>query len=196
MEKILIYLADKYHGCLKYWWLLLVLGIILLLLGVMIFVFPLLSYMTISMLFGITILISGIFYLVMSGTKTLKGRGWLFVAGLIELLFGIFLTLWPAVSATILPYLLGFWLLFKGFTLIGGLFSRSTYEGDAYGLTVGAGYALMLAARWNIDFGAGIMVGYTDYIKYDCPVCGKITGAKRGFIVAPDNLQIQLSYLF
>lgn len=79
---------------------------------------------------------------------------------------------------------------------IGGLFSRSTYEGDAYGLTVGAGYALMLAARWNIDFGAGIMVGYTDYIKYDCPVCGKITGAKRGLFVAPDNLQIQLSYLF
>ena len=78
----------------------------------------------------------------------------------------------------------------------GGLFSRSTYEGSALGITVGAGYALMLAPRWNVDFAAGVMVGYADYIKYDCPVCGKITGGKRGFIVAPDNFQVQLSYLF
>lgn len=146
MEKILIYLADKYHGCLKYWWLLLVLGIILLLLGVMIFVFPLLSYVTISMLFGITILISGIFYLVMSATKTLKGRGWLFIAGLIELLFGIFLTLWPAVSATILPYLLGFWLLFKGFTLIGIGADMSDVKGSGWGWSILWALAVIICA--------------------------------------------------
>lgn len=146
MEKILIYLADKYHGCLKYWWLLLVLGIIMFLLGIMIFVFPLLSYMTISVLFGITILISGIFYLVMSGTKTLKGRGWLFVAGLIELLFGIFLTLWPAVSATILPYILGFWLLFKGFTLIGIGADMSDVKGSGWGWSILWALAVIICA--------------------------------------------------
>ena len=146
MEKILIYLADKYHGCLKYWWLLLVLGIILLLLGAMIFIFPLLSYVTISLLFGITILISGIFYLVMSATKTLKGRGWLFIAGLIELLFGIFLTLWPAVSATILPYLLGFWLLFKGFTLIGIGADMSDVKGSGWGWSILWALAVIICA--------------------------------------------------
>lgn len=146
MEKILIYLADKYNGCLKYWWLLLVLGIILLLLGVMIFVFPLLSYVTMSMLFGITILISGIFYLVMSATKTLKGRGWLFIAGLIELLFGIFLTLWPAISATILPYILGFWLLFKGFTLIGIGADMSDVKGSGWGWSILWALAVIICA--------------------------------------------------
>lgn len=75
MEKILNYLTDKYYGCLKYWWLLLTLGIIMLALGVLIFVFPVISYLTMSMLFGIVILISGIFYIIMSASRNVKGRG-------------------------------------------------------------------------------------------------------------------------
>lgn len=146
MEKILNYLADKYHGCLKYWWLLLVLGIIMIVLGAAIFIFPLFSYITMSLLFGITILISGIFYMVMSASKTLKGRGWLFVAGLIELLFGIFLTLWPAVSAAVLPYILGFWLLFKGFTLIGIGADMSDVKGSGWGWSILWALAMIICA--------------------------------------------------
>ena len=146
MEKILNYLTDKYHGCLKYWWLLLILGIIMLLLGAMIFFFPMKSYIVMSKLFGITILISGIFYIVMSASKTIKGRGWLLIAGLIELLFGIFLTLWPSVSALILPYILGFWLLFKGFTLIGIGADMSDIKGSGWGWSILWALALIICA--------------------------------------------------
>ena len=78
---------------------------------------------------------------------------------------------------------------------IGGLLWRHSYEGDAYGITLGAGYTLMLGPKWNMEFGAGLMGGYTDYTKYDCTVCGKITGRRRGFFAAPNNLMVQVTYL-
>ncbi len=78
----------------------------------------------------------------------------------------------------------------------GGIISKSTYEGDAYGITVGAGYALMLNEHLNLDFGAGVMGGYTDYTKYRCPSCGKIETKEKKMFLAPNNLLVQLSYLF
>ena len=136
MENILIYLTDKYHGCFKYWWLALTLGIILLILGVLTFIFPFTSYITMSIIFGITILVSGIFYIVMSASRSLKGRGWLLISGLIELALGIILTLWPSIAAVILPYVLGFWLMFKGFTLIGIGSDMSDIKGSGWGWTI------------------------------------------------------------
>ncbi|MEG0519104.1 MAG: DUF3575 domain-containing protein [Bacteroidales bacterium] len=78
----------------------------------------------------------------------------------------------------------------------GGIFKSDTYEGDAYGVTLGAGYALMLTKHLNLDLGLGIMAGYTSYTKYLCPKCGKIVGRDKRVYVAPGNLLLQLSYLF
>lgn len=146
MEKILIYLTDKYHGCFKYWWLSLILGIIFLALGILTFIFPFTSYLTMSIIFGITILISGIFYIVMSTTRSMKGRGWLIVSGLIEIVLGILLTLWPGISAAILPYVLGFWLMFKGFTLIGIGSDMSDIKGSGWGWTIAWALGIIVCA--------------------------------------------------
>lgn len=78
----------------------------------------------------------------------------------------------------------------------GGIFSQSTYEGDAYGVTLGAGYALMVTDRINIDFGAGVMGGLTEYVKYACPKCGKMEEGGKKLFIAPDNILVQLSFLF
>ena len=72
----------------------------------------------------------------MSASKSLKGRGWLLISGLIELALGIILTLWPSVAALILPYVLGFWLMFKGFTLIGIGSDMSDIKGSGWGWTI------------------------------------------------------------
>lgn len=146
MEKILIYLTDKYHGCFKYWWLSLILGIIFLALGILTFIFPFTSYLTMSIIFGITILVSGIFYIVMSTTRSMKGRGWLIVSGLIEIVLGILLTLWPGISAAILPYVLGFWLMFKGFTLIGIGSDMSDIKGSGWGWTIAWALGIIVCA--------------------------------------------------
>lgn len=146
MEKILNYLTDKYYGCLKYWWLLLTLGIIMLALGVLIFVFPVISYLTMSMLFGIVILISGIFYIIMSASRNVKGRGWLMASGIIETVLGVLLTILPSITAAALPYFLGFWLLFKGFTLIGIGSDMSSVKGSGWGWSIIWALALIVCA--------------------------------------------------
>ncbi len=78
----------------------------------------------------------------------------------------------------------------------GGITSEATYEGDAYGVTLGAGYSLMLNRHFNIDFGAGLMGGFADYIKYACPSCGKVIDKGEKLFIAPNNILVQLSYLF
>lgn len=103
----------------KHWWGPLILGIILLALGIVIFIFPQTSYITLSLLFGIVIMVSGLIYIGMGTSKEVKGRGWLIVAGIAEIIVGLALTFMPEISALTLPLFLGFWLLFKGFTLIG-----------------------------------------------------------------------------
>lgn len=146
MENILTYLADKYHGCIKYWWLALALGILLFIIGALIFIFPLISYLTMSVLFGIIILISGIFYIIMSSSKSLKGRGWLMASGIIEVILGIILTIWPSLTAASLPYFLGFWLLFKGFTLIGIGSDMSDVKGSGWGWSIVWALVLIICA--------------------------------------------------
>ena len=78
----------------------------------------------------------------------------------------------------------------------GGITSVETYQGDAAGITLGAGYALMLKEHLNLDFGLGIMGGYTNFIRFRCPSCGKIDKKGKKIFIAPDNVLVQLSYLF
>lgn len=120
----------------KHWWSPLILGIIVLALGIVILLFPQTSYITMSLLFGVVIALSGIMYIGTGLSKKVKGRGWLIVCGIIELAFGIFLMFSPAVSALTLPLFLGFWLLFKGFSLLGLGISTSSIKGSGWGWTL------------------------------------------------------------
>lgn len=146
MENILIYLTDKYHGCFKYWWLTLLLGIVMLAIGMLIFIYPAISYLTLSLIAGIAILISGVIYLVMSASKRTKNHGWLLFCGVIEIILGAILTIWPAVTAALLPYFLGFWLMFKGFTIVGIGTDMSDVKGSGWGWTIIWGLAIIVCA--------------------------------------------------
>lgn len=78
----------------------------------------------------------------------------------------------------------------------GGIFKKDTYEGDAYGLTLSGGYSWILTKRINLEFGAGIMGGYTKFRKYECSKCGKILKNSKKFFIAPNNIIVQVAYLF
>ena len=128
----------------KHWWSPLILGIILLALGIVILMFPQVSYISMSVLFGIVIALSGIMYMKMGFSRKMKGRGWLIISGIIELVLGIFLTFTPAISAIALPFFLGFWLLFKGFSLLGLGSTMTTRKGSSWGLTAFSGVMLII----------------------------------------------------
>jgi predicted RNA-binding Zn-ribbon protein involved in translation (DUF1610 family) len=56
----------------------------------------------------------------------------------------------------------------------GGILSRETEEGDAFGLSVSAGYTLMIHKFVNLEFGAGIWSGQKAYTTFACPSCGRM----------------------
>lgn len=73
-----------------------------------------------------------------------------------------------------------------------GVLDKYAYEGDAYGIGIGAGYALMLNRKWNLNFGAGLQGGHTVYMKYECSRCGKVIGRYGKFYLVPANMMVQL----
>lgn len=78
----------------------------------------------------------------------------------------------------------------------GGLISRSTEEGDAWGGTLSGGYTMMLHKNLNVEFGASLFGGYSVYTTYACPRCGKITDAGTKWFVLPNSLIASLVWVF
>jgi len=73
----------------------------------------------------------------------------------------------------------------------GGFNGRlATEEGDAFGLTVEAGYAFMLSHRFNLEVGLAGWGGYTRYTAYGCSYCGRVTGKGGKAFFLPDRLII------
>ena len=78
----------------------------------------------------------------------------------------------------------------------GGIISQRTEEGDAFGMALGAGYALMLHENLNLDFGLGVWGGQKTYITYACPSCGRITGKGSKWFILPNEIRVALQYIF
>ncbi|MGM1428829.1 HdeD family acid-resistance protein [Sphingobacterium lactis] len=105
----------------KYWYLPLILGILLIVCGIYVFTAPLETYVTLSVLFSISFVVSGLFDIIfsLSNRKSISGSGWYLVSGLLSFLMGIYLIIYPGISITILPFVAGFVLMFRSFQLLG-----------------------------------------------------------------------------
>lgn len=140
-------LIEQFKNLTRYWWALLILGIAIVVVGVMIFVNPQGSYLGMTLAFGIVILVSGIMQLAMSITeKYLPGRGWLIAGAVIEIILGVILLCNPALSAVTLPFFLAFWLLFRGFNLIGFASDMRALKVSGMGWTIAAAILLIICA--------------------------------------------------
>jgi uncharacterized membrane protein HdeD (DUF308 family) len=113
----------------KYWWLLLLTGLLLIAVGIWVFASPAAAYLSLSVLFGACILAIGFFETVFAITvrKSMKGWGWTLAGGLLDIVIGSYLLAYPTVTMAILPFVLGFWLLFRGFSAIGFSFDMKSY---------------------------------------------------------------------
>lgn len=113
-------MIEQFKNITRYWWALLILGVAVFVVGIMIYTYPGESYVGMAALFAVLMLVSGIMQLVMSFTeKYMTGRGWNAVIGVLEIILGFVLMFSPAVTAMILPVILGVWLLVRGLGLIG-----------------------------------------------------------------------------
>ena len=121
MESLFNRMAEKASKTVRHWWLYMLTGILSIIAGIIVFCNPIESYLTLSIMFGILMLISGIVELVVSATSRnyFTTRGYSIVNGILNLILGIFLCCYPRVTMLALPVILGVWMLLNSFTIIG-----------------------------------------------------------------------------
>lgn len=150
MEKRFDTLIENSKRAVRYWWLLLITGIALIVIGILIFVYPAQSYMGMALVFGWLMLASGILQVVLSSANRhyITGRGWMLAGGIIEIVLGLILIFNIALSAASLPIFLGFWLMFRGFSAIGLGGDMNALGVTGSGWTVASGILLLLCSLW------------------------------------------------
>ncbi|HIW65435.1 MAG TPA: DUF308 domain-containing protein [Candidatus Alistipes intestinipullorum] len=145
-------LIEHSKQAVRRWWLLLIVGIALFVVGILVFVYPAKSYLDLSVLFGWLILFSGVMEVVLSASSRhfVTGRGWMLAGGIIEIVLGAILIFNVALSAVTLPIFLGFWLLMRGFSTIGLASDMHLLGIRGSGWTVLTGVLLLICALWML----------------------------------------------
>jgi uncharacterized membrane protein HdeD (DUF308 family) len=99
----------------KHWWVPLIIGVVLAAAGIYVFATPLASYLALSLIFSVSFLVSGVLQMTfaIANRKELNSWGWYLAGGILYTLFGILLVSRPELSIVTLPFVVGFFVLFK-----------------------------------------------------------------------------------
>ena len=113
-------LTSKAGRAVRHWWLMMAAGILTVAAGIAVFVFPMESYVALSILIGILMLAVGAAQLIVALTSGnyLAMRGYMVVGGIIDVLLGLFLCVYPGVTFALLPVMLGIWMMYHSFMMI------------------------------------------------------------------------------
>lgn len=139
-------LTERASRAVKHWWLLMVAGILCIIAGICVFVFPLESYVTLSILFGILMLLTGAAQLVIASSSGnyLMMRGYFIIGGVLDVILGIFLCVYPGVSLVALPVMMGLWLMYNSFVIISFGGDMDTFKLSGGGMVMVLGILLLV----------------------------------------------------
>ena len=114
----------------KNWWILLLLGIVFIGMGIVVFAYPLGSYLALAMFFAASMFVSGLFqfWFAVVNREVIDGWGWQLALSIMEFILGTVLIFNMDITMAILPFYVGFWLLFRSFALIGFSFELKSYQ--------------------------------------------------------------------
>lgn len=159
---------DKINSAIKNWWISLVLGILYIALAVFLLYNPLATYLTLSILFAAFMFVSGIFEIIfaVNNKDNISSWGWYLAGGIIDLLIGILLIVIPGLSMAVLPFILAFWLMFRGFTGVGTAMDMRRYGTNNWGWVLALAIIAILfaiAIIWVPAAGALSFVFITAY---------------------------------
>ncbi|QJB30754.1 DUF308 domain-containing protein [Chitinophaga oryzae] len=115
------HLLNQLRDSVKYWYLPLLSGIILVLCGIFALTSPEETYLFLTVAFSLSFVTSGILEILFyeQNAKTIRGWGWYIISGLTSLAAGIYMMFDPEVSAVLLPYIVGFTMLLRATQLLG-----------------------------------------------------------------------------
>lgn len=128
-------IIDNTRQAIRHWYLSLILGILFIIVGIWIWRTPVESYMTLALLFSITFFVNGIFEIIYYAANrgSVRNWGWGLFAGIVDLVFGIWLLSDPSLSMEVLPLFVGFILLFRSITAITVSFHLSARGAPGWG---------------------------------------------------------------
>ena len=94
----------------KNWWLSLLVGLLYIIVAIYLMFAPLASYVALSILFSVSMFVSGLFEIAfaLANKKGISSWGWYLAGGIIDLILGIFLMASPGLSMEVLPFVLAF----------------------------------------------------------------------------------------
>jgi len=134
----------------KNWWLLLLRGIAGILFGVLAFVWPGITLLSLIFLYGAYALLDGIFAIMAAIRGGTAERWWLALIGVLGIAAGLLTFLWPGMTALVLAIFIGAWSLIHGiFEIVGAIRVRKEIDNEWW---------LILSGALSVLFGLAILI--------------------------------------
>ena len=107
--------ADVSSTLRRIWWLPIVRGVVLLVLGLLMLVQPLGTVKGLVWVFGIFAIVDGLVAIAQwLGNRKDPGAGWWLISGLVGIAFGVIAVVWTGPTAQVIFYLIALWVLVLG----------------------------------------------------------------------------------
>jgi len=97
-------------------------GLLMIVLGILFLVRPGLSLASVLLLLGIFAVVYGVALAAAGLLGHAESRGWAIAVGLVAVIFGIMVLVWPGLTALTLIYIIAAWAIISGITDIAGAF--------------------------------------------------------------------------
>ena len=144
----------------KYWWVILVRGIILVLLGIAMFAWPKATLTVFVVFFAAYLFVDGVMSIVQGFSERRDGQpsGWSFAQGILAIAFGIAVLAWPDTIGKVLMIVVGIWAILAGIAGIAAGFRMKQVPGAGWGWFLAWGIlALVFGIALIANPAAGIL---------------------------------------
>jgi uncharacterized membrane protein HdeD (DUF308 family) len=144
----------------KYWWVILVRGIILVLLGIAMFAWPQATLLVFVVLFAAYLFVEGVMDIFQGFALRRDGQpsGWSFTQGVLAIAFGIAVLAWPDTIGKVIIYLIAIWAILAGIAGLAAGFRMKSVPGSGWGWFLAWGVlALVFGIALIVNPAAGIL---------------------------------------
>src|SRR5688572_18264871 len=121
-----------FHALAENWWLFLLRGLCAIVFGILTFIWPRATLLTLVLLYGAFALVDGVAAILaaIKGGET-TSRWWLAILGVVSIAAGSLTLYWPGLTALVLLLFIAFWAIATGIVqVIGGLRLRKEIDGE------------------------------------------------------------------
>jgi uncharacterized membrane protein HdeD (DUF308 family) len=126
---------ESIKDTIKHWYLPLILGIMFIIVGIWAIITPAATYLSLALLFSVAFFVTGILEIIfsISHRKQLDGWGWSLASGILNLIVGLLLIIYPQISIITLPLFVGFVVLYRSMMGIAWSIELKKYKVSNWG---------------------------------------------------------------